>query len=305
MNRFNVLIVSLLVVAGGVSTELILREKYGFGNAPLYAKSDTYEYMAKPNQSGKRFGNAYYYNAFAQRSEEVSQTKPKILGLGDSVLFGGVLTDQADLATSLVSDETSFQMLNISAGSWGADNCAAYLMEQGIFDARAMILVISSHDAHDNMDFQPVVGVHKSYPNKQYALAWFEVLHRYVFPRIGEKFKKKAANVDPDQAVLQGITKSGKEFNPGFEQLRAIAEENDIPFVIYLHAERGELAVNKYNNQGDKIIDWALENNITLIKGLDYQFTKDDYIDGIHINQCGQRKLADIIENDILPNLKI
>lgn len=38
-------------------------------------------------------------------------------------------------------------MLNISAGSWGPDNCAAYLKHYGLFGAKAMSLLVSSHDA--------------------------------------------------------------------------------------------------------------------------------------------------------------
>ena len=127
---------------------------------PLYAASDKYEYMALPNQCGVRLGNRYYYNVFGMRSDEVNPHKKHILGLGDSVIYGGVQTDQDSLATSLFSAETGMQMLNISAGSWGPDNCAAYLKEKGMFNAKGIFLLVSSHDAHDNMDFMPVVGVH-------------------------------------------------------------------------------------------------------------------------------------------------
>ena len=126
---------------------------------PLYAASGKYEYMALPNQSGVRLGNRYYYNVFGMRSDEVNPHKKHILGLGDSVIYGGVQTDQDSLATSLFSAETGMQMLNISAGSWGPDNCAAYLKEKGMFDAKGIFLLVSSHDAHDNMDFMPVVGI--------------------------------------------------------------------------------------------------------------------------------------------------
>lgn len=51
------------------------------------------------------------------RSDEVNPHKKHILGLGYSVIYGGVQTDQDNLATSLFSAETSMQMLNISADS--------------------------------------------------------------------------------------------------------------------------------------------------------------------------------------------
>lgn len=173
---------------------------------PLYAASDKYEYMALPNQSGVRLGNRYYYNDFSMRSDEVKPHKKHILGLGDSVIYGGVQTNQDSLTTSLFSVETGMQMLNISAGSWGPDNCAAYLKEKGMFDAKGIFLLVSSHDAHDNMDFMPVVGVHPSYPDKQYFCAMAEVLCRYIYPRyIKPLFDKGNKELDPDQTVLAGV----------------------------------------------------------------------------------------------------
>ena len=184
-------------------------------------------------------------------------------------------------------------MLNISAGSWGPDNCAAYLKEKGLFNAKAMFLLVSSHDAHDNMDFRPTVGAHPSYPDKQYVLAWGELINRYLLPRLLPDRKK---NADPDQQVLAGIHKKGKEFNPGFAELKAMADKAKIPLIIYLHAEQSELNAGKYNEQGDEIISWAEMNRVQLIKELDYKFTADDYRDGIHLNKKGQRKLASIME---------
>ena len=101
---------------------------------PLYYASNKYEYMPCPNQSGIRFGNHYRYNSYSQRSDEPDSTKLHVLGLGDSVLYGGTQTDQDSLATSLFTKDTGIQMLNISAGSWGPDNCAAYLKEYGLFN---------------------------------------------------------------------------------------------------------------------------------------------------------------------------
>lgn len=270
---------------------------YGFGNAPLYKESDKYEYMCLPNQDIMRFGNHMHYNSYSQRSEEPDSTRKRVLGLGDSVIYGGVQIDQDSIATSIYTAETGIQMLNISAGSWGPDNCAAYLKEKGTFGASAMFLVVSSHDAHDNINFQPVVGKSPSYPNKNYPFAYAELFGRYLLPRI---FKKKK-DESPDQKVLDGvgIHKSGKMFNPGFAQLKAIADSCHIPYIIYLHADRDEFDNHKYNEQGEEIIHWAEANNVKLIKELDYKFTANDYRDGIHMSKSGQRKLAQIMKREI------
>lgn len=267
---------------------------------PLYAASDKWEYMSLPNQEGIRLGNKYYYNRYGMRSEEVDSTRSHVLGLGDSVIYGGVQTDQDSLATSIFTRETGKQMLNISAGSWGPDNCAAYLEEYGLFDAEGVFLFVSSHDAHDNMDFSPTVGVHVSYPDKQYPCAIAEVIGRYVYPRyirplfMGDSKKE----LDPDEKVLAegSIQKSGKEFNPGFDRLKTLCDRDSIPLIVYLHADRNELKEKRYNWQGEEIISWCEANGVRLIKSLDYAFTESDYRDGIHINSRGQRKVADIME---------
>jgi hypothetical protein len=111
------------------------------------------------------------------RSDEINSKAVTILGLGDSVINGGVLTDQDELATMILSKELTgalnrpVQVLNVSAGSWGPDNCNAYLDERGTFNMHVMLLVVSSHDAYDVMDFTPVVGINYSFPDKQYKLA--------------------------------------------------------------------------------------------------------------------------------------
>lgn len=299
MKKLKIFLTIPIILLGG---EVFLRI-YGLCNAPLYQASDKYEYIACPNQEGTRFFNNYKYNSYSQRSDEPDSTKTIILGLGDSVIFGGIQTDQKDLATSIFSEQTGMQMLNISAGSWGPDNCAAYLKEKGLFGAKAMFLLVSSHDAHDNMDFQPVVGVHPSYPNKQYKLALWELMDRYVIPRM---FKKRNTEPDPDQKVAQGvgIKKAGLVFNPGFDELKAIADSANIPLVVYLHADLDELKNSKYNEQGMEIIEWATKNHVTLIKELDYKFTKEDYRDGIHINVKGQKKLAEIMKDKMVTILQ-
>ena len=69
--------------------EIALRMCLGMCQAPLYKESDKWEYMACANQDGQRFGHHYHYNSYQQRSEEPDSTKKIVLGLGDSVLFGG------------------------------------------------------------------------------------------------------------------------------------------------------------------------------------------------------------------------
>lgn len=284
--------------------EIILRYVFGFCDAVLYQSSPAYEYIAQPNQHRYRFFSHIDYNSYSQRSEEPDSTKTIVLGLGDSVIFGGTMLDQDSIATTLFSKETGMQMLNISSGSWGPDNCAAYLKEKGTFGAKAMVLVCSSHDAFDVMSHIPVVGIYPNYPDKQYKLAIWEVIDRYLMPRIKVYFSGKQL-LDPDAQVVEkvksddGVAKKSLNFDPGFDQLLQISEEKHIPFFIYLHPEVGEVMSRKYKEGGLMIMEWAKTHHVKLMDGLNEGVTVDMYRDVIHLNEKGQRNLANSLKKMI------
>lgn len=300
--KWLTIFVSLLVLF--VFVEIILRYIFGFCDAVLYQSSPAYEYIAQPNQHRYRFFSHIDYNSYSQRSEEPDSTKTIVLGLGDSVILGGTMLDQDSVATTLFSKETGMQMLNISSGSWGPDNCAAYLKEKGTFGAKAMVLVCSSHDAFDVMSHIPVVGIYPNYPDKQYKLAIWEVIDRYLMPRIKVYFRGKQL-LDPDAQVVEkvksdeGVANKALNFDPGFDQLLQISEGKHIPFFIYLHPEVGEVMSRKYKEGGLMIIEWAKTHHIKLIDGLNEGVTVDMYRDVIHLNEKGQRNLANSLKKMI------
>lgn len=284
--------------------EIILRYAFGFCDAVLYQPSPAYEYIAQPNQHRYRFFSHIDYNSYSQRSDEPDSTKTIVLGLGDSVIFGGTMLDQDSIATTLFSKETGMQMLNISSGSWGPDNCAAYLKEKGTFGAKAMVLVCSSHDAFDVMSHIPVVGIYPNYPDEQYKLAIWEVIDRYLMPRIKVYFRGKQL-LDPDAQVVEkvksdeGVAKKALNFDPGFDQLLQISEEKHISFFIYLHPEVSEVMSRKYKKGGLMIMEWAKTHHIKLIDGLNEGVTVDMYRDVIHLNEKGQRNMANSLKKMI------
>lgn len=296
--KWLTIFVSLLVLF--VFVEIILRFVFGFCDAVLYQSSAAYEYIAQPNQQRYRFFAHINYNSYSQRSEEPDSTKTIVLGLGDSVIFGGTMLDQDSIATTLFSKETCMQMLNISSGSWGPDNSAAYLKEKGTFGAKAMVLVCSSHDAFDVMSHVPVVGIYPNYPDKQYKLAIWELMNRYLMPRI-KGWLGQSELVDPDAKVVknvnsEGVAQKSLNFDPGFEQLLQISKEKNIPFFIYLHPEMGEVENKEYKEGGKLIIEWAKANNVKLVNGLDEGVTASMFRDVIHLNEKGQRNLANSLE---------
>jgi lysophospholipase L1-like esterase len=54
----------------------------------------------------------------------------------------------------------------------------------------------------------------------------------------------------------------------------------------------------KYDYQGDEIITFCNDNNILLLKGLEYE-DESCYRDGIHLNEHGQNILANTLLREI------
>jgi hypothetical protein len=284
-----------ITIAITVGLEIFLRMYFGFCDTVLMKEDPNVEYIAQPNQQRFRFRNHVIYNSLSMRSEEVETSSIIILGFGDSVINGGVQTDQDSLATTILSDtlskiyNTKIQFLNISAGSWGPDNCYAYIKKHGDFVAKSIFLFVNSHDAYDNMNYEKIIDKNVSFPSKQYSFAYYELIDRYLLPKIKSKLKKTISETD-----ALGINKKrdNTPFNTGFASFLAYSKNKNIPLVIYLHADHTEVKLGDYNEQGQEIIKFAKENNIPIILDLKNGLELSDFRDGIHINSKGQRKLA-------------
>ncbi|WMJ73267.1 hypothetical protein RCC89_08840 [Cytophagaceae bacterium ABcell3] len=302
--KYNIYILLLTVVSLlAVGLEVLLRAQYGLGKTLLFTDSKEYEYIAAPNQDLVRFGNKVLVNEYGMRSLKIEPSDTTvILLIGDSVINGGVLTDHDSLATTILEKELSqesqreVRVLNISAGSWGPDNCYAYLEKHGVFNADMVVLVASSHDAHDNMEFKNIVGVHASYPTEQPMSAVSEFFSRYVWSRY---VKKNRNNAGQGQTM---INKEGKSFNTGFGDLKRLTDSLNIPFTIYLHPERKEVKNGAYNQQGNEIVSFAHSNNIQVLEALSF-WNEQYYRDQIHPNCQGQRQIADLLKPLILEKL--
>jgi hypothetical protein len=296
------LLLVLLVVAiiAIVGAEIALRKILGLGEMTILFQEDSaFEYIAQPNQDKLRFGNRVIYNNYSMRSLPLSdEDECVILGFGDSVLNGGTLTDQDSLATTIVEkklrQETGkgFRFLNISAASWGPDNCAAYLNKFGSFNAKMIVLFVSSHDAYDNMTFEKTVGVHQSYPDHPYPLALFELVDRYIKPRI---FGSGTDGAPTDALMIS----KGNEFNKGFAFFKDYSEKHNIPLIVCLHAEAKEIEAGAYNAEGTEILAYCKEQGIQVIQGLEIGEQLSDFRDHIHINDSGQRRWAAVLYPEI------
>lgn len=285
------LLVALVVEAVG--------RYYGLCSYPLYVHSEAYEYIHAPNQSLRIYRNRFVTNAFSMRSASIDPQRDTTVALliGDSVINGGNQTDQDSLASTLLerrlrdSLDQPLRVLNVSAGSWGPDNVAAYLTQHGLFDADLMVLVVSSHDARDQMTFAPVVGVHPQYPAEQASLAWEKLLER-LWQQLFPQSAYRAASTQQRRAQQLGISQV-EGFNPGFARLQALAEAAGIPLLIYLHATRSELRQQQWQAGGRNIRAFAQTQGLPLLDELTLPMQAHYLRDDIHLNEAGQTFLAD------------
>lgn len=292
----------LLLIAG----ELFARFYVGLGDPPLMMPDPQIEYLFKPDQTCRRFGNRIHYNHYSMRADDFPAHKSnpnelRVLVVGDSVVNGGVLTDQSQLATTLLQQRLASDLGrpvivgNISAGSWGPPNELAYLQRFGLFDADVVVLVLSSHDYADVPTFEPTVGVDPAAPDRKPVSALWEGVQRYLLPRLGwkaasnEGYKPPATTRPEDvRAALDAV-----------RQIIDLARRSGAKVILAQHLAREETLSTPQPGHAE-IAQTAQSAGLTPIQlGAAFdaarQAGQDPYRDIIHPNALGQRLIADTL----------
>jgi hypothetical protein len=289
------------VLLTAVSVEGVARFALGLGDPPLSVALPDIEYVFRPG-TYRRFGNTVHVNAWHMRSAEIAAHKTdadevRVMFMGDSVVNGGSLTDQADLATERVQHELRSALArpvvvgNISAGSWGPGNLLAYTRRFGLFEADVVVLVLNSLDASDNPTGEPIVGVDPSFPAERPWFAISEGFTRYLLPRVWTRRIRLPTLPDPAEAMAEGIRALG--------DLVDVAESRGAAVIILHFPNRSELSGTMLPGHA-AIAQLAAERSvpfIELVPALSAAVTAgtDPYRanDTIHPNAMGQRILAD------------
>lgn len=280
-----------------LAVELFARYYLGLGDPPLSMADPAIEYLFKPGQDCRRFGNVIRYNAYSMRSPDFPNAKAdprefRVLVLGDSVVNGGAQTDQTELATTILQQRLHEHMGrpvvvgNVSAGSWGPSNLLAYARRFGFFQADVVVVVLSSHDAHDVPTFAPSVGVHPNMPGERPPFAAWEGVERYLMP----KLRGREGGADtPDEPSAADVAKS----TAALQELIGLAAERGAKVVVALHRERDEVgrpepaAFQTFRDAS------AHAQAVDLDAGLSTDDTISMYRDHVHPSAAGQRHIAD------------
>lgn len=161
----------------------------GFGRPPLLIEDRRMEYRFQPNQTLSRFGRRIAINSWGMRSPQLepqpSPGRRRLLVLGDSIVWGGAETDQANIAVSRLQRQLgpSWELANLATPSWGPANWLGAIESFGLFGAQQMLLVISSHDATDDPSYAPL-DANPNTPTRNPPLALLELWQRYAGPRL-------------------------------------------------------------------------------------------------------------------------
>lgn len=221
--RHKMATVLITIFIGIVSVELFARFALGLGDPPIYVADPQIEYMLKPDQNVRRFGNLIFVNHWGMRSHDFPARKAnpdeiRILILGDSVINGGSQIDQALLSTTLLQKRLQASLGkpvvvgNASAGSWGPGNWLAYVRRYGFFEVDLVVLMVNSGDYADNPTFAPLDANH---PDARPLMALQEAVFRYL-PRFLPQYPPALAKPPATPAA----TVSPTEIARGMSDLR-------------------------------------------------------------------------------------
>lgn len=298
--------ISLIIFSIAVA-EIFARYYLGLGTPPLSVLNPKIEYMYKSNQDVYRFKNHFIVNQYGMRSESFATKKDsnelRILVFGDSVVNGGNLTDQAELATSILKNKLAEKVnknvvvANISAGSWGPGNWLAYAKEYGFFDTDIVVLIVSSHDYADNPTFQALNK--NTHPSKQPISALYEGIERYLPDRL-QQISSNAGRTETNRFAAETNEKAAQKGLNDLRKFLGLAKSNSINILVFQHYEKLEIESHHANVGNKRIKMIGKRLGITPIS-LEPYFRRsiesglNPYRDNIHPNQVGQKLIAEAI----------
>lgn len=298
-----------VLILGLVGAELVARFVLGMGDPPLYQTDPQIEYLPVPGRTYRRFGNVVSYNSVSMRSPELPARKSdpselRVMVLGDSVVNGGSLTDQSDLATSRLPDMLRNKLGrpvvvgNVSSGSWGPPNLLAYVERYGLFDADVVVIVLNSEDPFDVPTFGPLGP---DQPTRSPVLALEEAIRNYL-PRYYRALMQDSAAAPP----------TPPEIDPEHERIGLAALENLIAkarstgatVLLVHHFKLSELQSGQPEPGYHKIRELAARLGVPLTDTKEHMLPllrdgRGGYRDNIHPDAAGQAALADVLAQQI------
>jgi hypothetical protein len=251
----------------------------------LYQSSDEFEYRMRPNQEIEFLERKIKVNELGCRGSSPAEKEKKVAWYcGDSVIHGGVHTDEDSLAVELWErwinhdGDSSWSALNISQGSWGPDNSFAFcnVHKSELGRPEVVILCLSSHDYKDHMTFC-YSGASREMPSKKSTFLIAALYNKYFGP------------IQECPRVLN------QKRNAGVSQWMEWSKQNTIDLKVYLHPTVSEIKDGEYNDLGKKTLRDFQDLDFEVYQGLG-TLEVSDFRDNIHLSESGQRNLLSVFQ---------
>lgn len=314
-HKKTLLVFFVLTLSLGVG-EIILRY-LGFGYGLHYQYDRDVSWSMKPNQNvfAPSYGVAYHINSQGLRDDEVPYLKSKdefrILGLGDSVMFGqGVDFDALyiqGLERKLNAQGTSdtVQIINTGVAGYNLFQELAFLKKRGLeYQPDAVILgfckndvvteasAIQLHlDAKKGLSF----GIKSFWTKLKNYVAWFHLLSG-VYARIFPDFAqgKDLLVYAPSQTTGTGWEDTGKTL---IKMAQLLAERN-VPLLVVVFPFRHEIESKTPDHSFDRLTRLAQQGQFSVLDlyPVFSTYSADAlFFDPVHIRQRGHEIAADAI----------
>ena len=293
---------ALLLIAG----ELFARFWMGLGDPPLVQRDPEIKYVFKPDQICHRFGHLIKYNHYSMRSEDFPAHKAdpnelRIMMIGNSIINGGALTDQTEIASEMLRKDLSDELKrpvvvgNISAGGWGPPNELAYLKRYGLFDADVLVIVCTSHDYANVPSFE-LLGVDPSLPETKPPLALWEGFSRYLLPKLRSRVVPKEGYV-PKTSINQADAETCAR---AIHDMVGMARRSGAKVIMAHQPDRDETADTPPEG-AEALKQAAKREGMPLIEfGPSFAAARrggtEVYADFIHPNAAGQRVMLGLLK---------
>jgi hypothetical protein len=241
-------------------------------------------------------------------TQKSSRNEFRVMVFGDSVINGGAQTDQSQVCTSILERDLAVKLNrpvvvgNISAGAWGPLNHWRYVKSHGLFDADALVIVLTSGSIRAPFPNRRIAGTEPGFPDRKPWCATWEGITRYLpqylpFLRaVAEKgwgFDNESEDpVDPE-AAAQNTARN----LDAVRKMLAGAQAAGVETYLVWHWTQAEL------HRAAQDPSWGPEGlpqfqamcaaaGVTAVCTRPTNAGPADYRDNVHINAQGQKHLA-------------
>ncbi|MBZ9937730.1 hypothetical protein LB518_15625 [Mesorhizobium sp. BR1-1-16] len=279
------LLVVVAVLLFGVLVVEVAARWSRVSDVPLFNVDKSFGHMPKPTQSG-RFRRRYDW-CFNDRGMGVADpfdaaAPDGLVLVGDSIVFGQLKMRQADRLGPVLGALTGAAVWPIASPGWSLQNALAFLETTPdlVASAREIVLVLNSGDFKGANSW----GSEANHPRFRHASAVYLVAY---------KLARKTRLFKPSTEFKV----AHRDWQP---MLAALAAATTARFVVALYPHKAEtedrgLAQTALLSFGASISEILGPEAVIIDIGADPEWTPAFYVDGVHPNAAGTRRLAKVI----------